>query len=296
MILEVKNLCKNYGANRVLDDVSLQIYPGEILGIIGGKGSGKTTILKSIIGITPIDSGEITYESPFLPESKKIGYLPQEKPLYEKMTVKNQLMLFYGINSDGLGGAYKRIRELLEEYDIEKYANTRIRNLPREIRKKVELITSVLHNPSLLILDEPFAGVDYSIRNIIKEKLIELNNRGVTIVFTSTKVGELDNLCDRLIFLKEGKITEEGTVEKLKKIYMPDNSMRIRTSKNIKPIFQKVGITGKEIEYLDYQFTYKDSEQLFNLNKEIVNSKIQILEMKKIEKTLGEVFEKEMEA
>ncbi len=294
MVLEAKNLSKSFRKKTAIDDVSFKANAGEILGIVGPRGSGKTTILKLIMGIKSADRGEILYRGD---EDDKIsiGYLSQEKGLYEKISVKKHLSFLYSMKGIAVDQLSSKVIAILKEYNIADYANVKVGDLPEIVRKRVEFMTAIINNPELLILDEPFLGIDYSNFEFFKKKLIELKKRGTTIVFTSSKIEEIDNICDRIIILKKGRIIKDDYVEKLKDANTLNHSIYIKTAENIKPFFSKLNIEAEEEEYLEYKFNYTEKEQLLSLNREIANANIEIIEMKHIENTLKQIYEKELE-
>ena len=216
-ILEVKHLKKYYGNNRGIEDVSLKLNKGDIYGFIGPNGAGKSTTIRTIIGLINKTSGNIYFNGKELDSNdenikKKIGYLPSEINLYGDMTVKelfNYHKLFYNANFD------KRKKELVKLLKID--INKKIEDLSLGNLKKVGIVLALMHEPEILILDEPTSGLDPIMQNVFHELLLKEKEKGTTILYSSHILSEVSNICDRVGFIKEGKIIKEDSIENIRK-------------------------------------------------------------------------------
>ena len=238
-ILELKNLKKYYGQKRGIEDVSLKIYKGDIYGFIGPNGAGKSTTIRTIMGLINKTSGDILFKGKEfnkedLEIKKKIGYLPSEINLYEEMTIKQ---IFDYHESFFKKDFTKRRNELVKLLKIDE--NKKIEDLSLGNLKKVGIVLALMHEPEILILDEPTSGLDPIMQNTFYEILLKEKQKGTTIIYSSLVLSEVSNLCDKIGFIKDGKIIKEDFLENIKK----DNiTYLIVSSKEIEKIKQDLGL------------------------------------------------------
>ena len=238
-ILELKNLKKYYGQKRGIEDVSLKIYKGDIYGFIGPNGAGKSTTIRTIMGLINKTSGDILFKGKEfnkedLEIKKKIGYLPSEINLYEEMTIKQ---IFDYHESFFKKDFTKRRNELVKLLKIDE--NKKIEDLSLGNLKKVGIVLALMHEPEILILDEPTSGLDPIMQNTFYEILLKEKQKGTTIIYSSHVLSEVSNLCDKIGFIKDGKIIKEDFMENIKK----DNiTYLIVSSKEIEKIKQDLGL------------------------------------------------------
>lgn len=216
-IIELKHLKKYYGNNRGIEDVSLKLNKGDIYGFIGPNGAGKSTTIRTIMGLINKTSGNIYFNGKELDSNdgnikKKIGYLPSEINLYGDMTVKelfNYHESFYNEDFD------KRKKELVKLLKID--INKKIEDLSLGNLKKVGIVLALMHEPEILILDEPTSGLDPIMQNIFHELLLKEKEKGTTILYSSHVLSEVSNICDKVGFIKDGKIIKEDSIESIRK-------------------------------------------------------------------------------
>ena len=216
-IIELKHLKKYYGNNRGIEDVSLKLNKGDIYGFIGPNGAGKSTTIRTIMGLINKTSGNIYFNGKELDSNdgnikKKIGYLPSEINLYVDMTVKelfNYHESFYNEDFD------KRKKELVKLLKID--VNKKIEDLSLGNLKKVGIVLALMHEPEILILDEPTSGLDPIMQNIFHELLLKEKEKGTTILYSSHVLSEVSNICDKVGFIKDGKIIKEDSIESIRK-------------------------------------------------------------------------------
>ncbi len=211
-ILETQNIVKNFGDFRALNDVSLSIEPGIIFGLLGPNGAGKTTLIRIITKIYASDSGNILFNGQPMREEDvlKIGYLPEERGLYKKMKVGEQLLYLGQIKGLSASQAKERILYWFEKFEIQDWWNKKIDELSKGMQQKVQFITSVIHNPSLIILDEPFTGFDPVNANIIKKEILQLKEEGATIIFSTHRMESVEELCDHIALINKSKKIIDG--------------------------------------------------------------------------------------
>ncbi len=217
-ILEIKDLYKSFENKKVLSGINIKIPKGKIFGLLGPNGAGKTTLIRIINRIFFQDKGEIFFNNKPIDYKDviKIGYLPEERGLYSKMTVWDQGLYFATLKGLTLKQAKQRLEELLSEFDILSWANKKIQELSKGMQQKIQFIYTLLHNPDLLILDEPFSGLDPINTEIIKTKIIALNKKGKTIIFSTHNMPSVEDLCDKIALINKGKVIIEGYIDKVK--------------------------------------------------------------------------------
>lgn len=243
-MLEIKNIVKQYEAHLALNDVSMHIPKGSVFGLLGPNGAGKTSLIRIINQITAADSGEILFNSEKLNPShiSKIGYLPEERGLYKKMEIGEQVLYLSQLKGLSKHESLKRAKYWFEKMEIQSWWTKKVEELSKGMQQKVQFIATVIHEPELLILDEPFSGFDPVNADIIKDEFLELNKKGCTIIFSSHRMESVEQLCDRIALINKSKKILEGTVEEIQNQYK-DNSyaLSIKGSHN-SPTFETANI------------------------------------------------------
>ena len=226
-MLQVKNIVKYYGNYKAVDNLSFEVKDGEIFGLLGENGAGKTTTFRIIMGLLEATEGEVLLDGKHIDYSitNKIGFVTEERSLLTKMTVKEQL-IFYGVLK---GMREKKIEQemkyWLKEFQIESYDNIKIKELSKGYKQKIQFISAVLHHPKLLILDEPFTGLDPINVELMKKAIYKLQKEGCSIIFSSHQMEHIENFCEKLIILVKGKPVVDGYVKDIKKEYKKKNIM-----------------------------------------------------------------------
>ena len=217
-ILEAINVRKAYAAHVALDDVSLSISEGSIFGLLGPNGAGKTSLIRIITQITGADEGEIRFRGKLLDPSHiaQIGYLPEERGLYKKMKVGEQLFYLARLRGLSRADAAARIKQWLSRFEIKEWANKNVEDLSKGMQQKVQFIATVLHEPKLIILDEPFSGFDPINANLIKDEILELRNQGATIIFSTHRMESVEELCDSIALINKSHKVLDGSVADIK--------------------------------------------------------------------------------
>ena len=226
-MLQVKNIVKYYGNYKAVDNLSFEVKDGEIFGLLGENGAGKTTTFRIIMGLLETTEGKVLLDGKHIDYSitNKIGFVTEERSLLTKMTVKEQL-IFYGVLK---GMREKKIEQemkyWLKEFQIESYENRKIKELSKGNQQKIQFISAVLHHPKLLILDEPFTGLDPINVELMKKAIYKLQKEGCSIIFSSHQMEHIENFCEKLIILVKGKPVVDGYVKDIKKEYKKKNIM-----------------------------------------------------------------------
>ncbi|MBO6118713.1 MAG: ATP-binding cassette domain-containing protein [Bacteroidales bacterium] len=217
-VLEVKNVSKSYGEKIALDDVSLNVEKGDVFGLLGPNGAGKTTLIRMINQITKPDKGEILFEGEKLSAKhiSQVGYLPEERGLYKKMKVGQEAL--YLAELKGLKGniARKSLDDWFKKFEITDWYNKKVQELSKGMQQKVQFITTVLHNPRLLIFDEPFSGFDPLNADLLKNEILELRDKGATVIFSTHNMESVEQICDKIVLINSSKKVLEGKVKDIK--------------------------------------------------------------------------------
>ena len=219
--VEVHHILKAYGNRAAVNDVSFDVDQGEIFGLIGPNGAGKTTTIRMMMDIIKPDSGEIKVMGERLTEASKnkIGYLPEERGLYKKMTVIDSILYFASLKGIDNQLARKRGEALLKRADLLSHQNKRIEELSRGMGQIVQLIITIIHEPDLIILDEPFSGLDPVNTQLLKDMIRDLKNKGKTIIMSTHLMNDIEELCDRLLMINKGRAVLYGGVAEVKSKY-----------------------------------------------------------------------------
>ncbi len=215
-VLDIQSVSKAYNGHQALKDVSIQIPQGSIFGLLGPNGAGKTTLIRIITRIIEQDSGEIFLNGARITTRmvREIGYLPEERGLYKKMKVGEQLLYLAQLRGMSKTEATKRIYEWLERLSLTSWIRKKVEDLSKGMAQKVQFIATVLHQPQLLILDEPFSGFDPVNANLIKDEILRLRDQGATIIFSTHRMESVEELCDHIALInKSEKILEGPKIE-----------------------------------------------------------------------------------
>ena len=217
-LFEAKNITKQFGSFTALDNVSVSVPEQCIYGLLGPNGAGKTTLIRIINQITGPDSGELFMSGrKLLPEDVQyIGYLPEERGLYKKMKVGEQAVYFAQLKGLTKAEAMKRLKYWFKKLDIVDWWGKKVEELSKGMQQKVQFITTVLHEPRLIIFDEPFTGFDPVNANIIKNEILFLRERGATIIFSTHNMGSVEELCDNITLIDKAKTILEGSVDEIR--------------------------------------------------------------------------------
>ena len=220
-MLSLQNIVKQYANHRALDDVSIDIPEGKIFGLLGPNGAGKTSLIRIINQITAPDSGKIYFHDELLSPKhiELIGYLPEERGLYKKMKVGEQMIYLAQLKGLSKSDAKKKLSYWFEKLDITSWWDKRIEDLSKGMQQKVQFIATILHNPKLIILDEPFSGFDPVNAQIIQEEILELNKNGATIIYSTHRMETVEELCDNIALINKSKKILDGSVKDIKKQY-----------------------------------------------------------------------------
>ena len=238
-IIECKNVSKSFGEKVALDNVSVEIPKGKIFGLLGPNGAGKTTLIRIINRITIPNSGTVLFDGRPITQDdvEKIGYLPEERGLYRKMKVGEQAMYFAQLKGMSYREAQEELKKWFVRFGIESWWNKKVEELSKGMAQKVQFITTVVHKPKLLILDEPFSGFDPVNAQVIREEILRLKEEGATIILSTHNMESVEELCDNIALFNKSHVVISGGVDEIRRQYGNNNVELIYTSeKELRPI------------------------------------------------------------
>lgn len=224
-LIQCKNVCKSFGEKVALDNVSIEIPKGKIFGLLGPNGAGKTTLIRIINRITIPNGGEVLFDGRPITQDdvEKIGYLPEERGLYRKMKVGEQAMYFAQLKGMSSREAAAELKKWFVRFGIESWWNKKIEELSKGMAQKVQFITTVVHKPKLLILDEPFSGFDPVNAQVIREEILRLKAEGSTIILSTHNMESVEELCDNIALINKSHVVITGGVEEIRRKYGNNN-------------------------------------------------------------------------
>ena len=218
-LLKIENITKRYSAHTALDDVSLSVPRGSIYGLLGPNGAGKTTLIRVINRITLPDAGRVIFDGHPITDQDiyQIGYLPEERGLYKKMKVGEQAIFFAQLKGLSRREAIARLKEWFVRMGIESWWNRKVEDLSKGMAQKVQFITTVLHEPKLVIFDEPFSGFDPINANILKQEILRLRDKGATVIFSTHNMSSVEEICDHITLINKSRNILSGSVDEVRR-------------------------------------------------------------------------------
>ena len=236
-MLDLHHLQKHYSGQKAVNDISFSVKKGSIFGLLGPNGAGKTTLLRMITGIFYPDQGEIIFDGkPFNPlkDVQQIGYMPEERGLYKKMKIGEQVMYLAQLKGLSKQEALQKIKYWFEKLEMQTWWNKKVEDLSKGLSQKLQFVVTVLHEPKLIILDEPFSGLDPMNANLIKDEIYSLAKKGSTIIFSTHRMEQVEEICDHIVLMNLGSKMLDGTVQDIKQQFK-ENKFYIRLAEPIQP-------------------------------------------------------------
>jgi len=286
--VNVSRINKSFSSALVVDSISFDVRQGEILGLIGPNGAGKTTTIRMIMDIIKPDSGEICVLGERLSAitKKRIGYLPEERGLYRKLKVIDSLIYLASLKGIASHDARNRAEELLKRIDMLPHKNKKIEELSRGMGQFIQFLASIIHNPQLVILDEPFAGLDPVNTEILKEIILELRNEGKAIILSTHRMNEVEELCDRIFMMNRGQNVLYGELAEVKSKYR-NNSILLELEGELPHL---EGITGKH-DYKDHIELFLDKETSpYEILKQLTKQEVRVSRFEVSSPSLNDIF------
>lgn len=289
MGLIVKNVNKSFGDKHVVDNISFSLEEPGVFGLLGTNGAGKTTTIRMILGIIKKDSGEITWNGKAVTRGNvNFGYLPEERGLYPKSTIYDQLVYFANLKGLDKRAADKAVKMWLDKLNLMEYINSPAEKLSKGNQQKVQFITSMLHDPDLIVLDEPFSGLDPVNTEILSKIMKDLVKSGKYIIMSSHQMSVIEEFCSDLVILNRGKTVLSGNLKEIKDSY-ETNKVLIETTDEIDGILKKLKVDVLDKNDDEYLVS-ADADNRSKLLKELVKNNIDVKTFKVIKPTLHEIF------
>lgn len=253
-LLELQHLKKQYSGQKAVDDISFSVKEGSIFGLLGPNGAGKTTLLRMITGIILPDQGEIRFDGKkFEPQTdvNLIGYMPEERGLYKKMKIGEQVLYLAQLKGLSRPEAMQKIKYWFEKLDMQTWWNKKVEDLSKGMSQKLQFVVTVLHEPKLIILDEPFSGLDPLNANLIKDEIFALAKKGSTIVFSTHRMEQVEEICDHIVLVNLGAKMLDGSVQEVKQQFK-ENKFYIRLTE---PVNNTISNAFTVVEQKDRELT-----------------------------------------
>ena len=262
-LFEANNIHKQYAGHKALDGVSIQVPEGSIYGLLGPNGAGKTTFIRIINQITAPDSGNITFNGEALQQKHiaQIGYLPEERGLYKKMKIGEQALYLAQLKGLSKKEAQAKLRLWFQKLEISSWWDKKVEELSKGMAQKVQFITTVLHEPKLLIFDEPFSGFDPVNAKLIKNEILALKEQGATIIFSTHRMESVEELCAHIALINQGKCILQGRVDEVKSTYR-SHTYQLQFEGELKAVNDFEIISQKENSAVFKAHKGKDSNHL----------------------------------
>lgn len=290
MSLDVSSLIKKFGEKTVVDNLSFKIEKPGVFGLLGTNGAGKTTTIRMILGILEKDNGSIEWNGrPVTRESVKFGYLPEERGLYPKAKIVDQLSYFGKLRGMDGKSVKKVINYWFDRLNVSEYSNSTAEQLSKGNQQKIQLITALLHDPELIVLDEPLSGLDPVNADLFKSVIYELVEKGKFIIMSSHHMESIEDYCEDLVILKNGKTVLNGNLKQIKTSYGRTN-LTVNAQDDIDVLIKKEGIHLISKNATGYELKIKSDEQAYSLLEKIIASKIRLDKFEIREPSLHEIF------
>jgi len=228
-VIEVENMSKSFGRVQAVQDVSFSVEEGEVFGLLGPNGAGKTTIIRLMLDIFPPDKGLVTILGGTMDENKKnmIGYMPEERGLYQDVQLERVLIYLATLKGLKRDEARQRVAAYLERFGLGDYRRKRVKQLSKGMQQKAQIIATLVHQPSLIIVDEPFSGLDPINTQMVKDLLLDLRDQGITIIMSTHQMHQVEELCDRILLIDSGSVVLYGTLETVRRQFA-SNAVLVR--------------------------------------------------------------------
>lgn len=287
-LLIVKDVVKQYGDYTALTNANISVPKGSIYGLLGPNGAGKTTLMRIINQITAPDSGEVIFDGESLQKNhiSEIGYMPEERGLYKKMKVGEQALYLAQLKGMSYNEALEKLKFWFEKLDILSWWNKKVEELSKGMAQKIQFIVTVIHEPKLLIFDEPFSGFDPINAAIIRKEILELAEKGTTIIFSTHRMESVEEICDHIALINKSKTILEGTIEDIKKKFTANTFEVITSGGELQEndIFTIVSVKDN-----NYYIKLKEGESAKKILESILKD-TEIISFKKETPTMEDIF------
>ena len=290
MSLVLKNVSKTFGKKKAVDKISLVLDKPGVYGLLGTNGAGKTTTIRMILGILNKDEGTITWNKEEVNRKKvNFGYLPEERGVYPKIKVYDQLMYFAKLKGMKKEDATKAINNLATKLEVCEYLQMPAEKLSKGNQQKIQFMAAILHDPELIILDEPFSGLDPVNTEILKNIIIDLVKKGKYIIMSAHQMATIEEFCQDILILNKGKTVLQGNLKEIKDSY-PAKRVKVNVSKDITSYIQKLNLTIENEKNYEYTILLDEEKQAHDLLTNLISKKIEVSKFEIEKPSLNDIF------
>ena len=290
MSLVLKNVSKTYSGNKVVDSISFKLDKPGVFGLLGTNGAGKTTTIRMLLGIIKKDEGEITWNGKAVDRKNvNFGYLPEERGVYPKTIIFDQLMYFAELKGMDRKEAEREIKEWAKKLKVEEYLYKTAEKLSKGNQQKIQFMTAVIHNPELVVLDEPFSGLDPVNTEIIKSIIIDLVKNGKYVIMSAHQMATIEEFCSDILILNKGKTVLQGNLKEIKATY-PANRVKIEANADISKYIKQCNLEIENEIDNNYVLKLDDESNAHKLLKNLVSDGIMINKFEIMKPTLNDIF------
>ena len=290
MGLILKNVSKTFTGKKVVDNISFSLEEPGVFGLLGTNGAGKTTTIRMLLGIIKKDSGEITWNGKKVDrKSVNFGYLPEERGVYPKVKIYDQLMYFAELKGMKRSEADKTINEWAKRLKVEEYMQQPAEKLSKGNQQKIQFMTAVIHNPELVVLDEPFSGLDPVNTELLKNIIIDLVINGKYVIMSAHQMATIEEFCSDILILNKGKTVLQGNLREIKESY-PANRVKIETNKNINEYIKNLELEIENETNNDYTIKISDENKAHELLKRLIENEVIVNKFEIMKPTLNDIF------
>lgn len=290
MGLVLKNVSKSFIGKKAVDEISFSLDKPGVFGLLGTNGAGKTTTIRMLLGIIKKDSGEITWNGKKVDRKYvNFGYLSEERGVYPKVKIYDQLMYFAELKGMNKCDADKAIKEWAEKLNVEEYMQMLAEKLSKGNQQKIQFMTAVIHNPELVVLDEPFSGLDPVTTELLKNIIISLVQNGKFVIMSAHQMSTIEEFCSDILILNKGKTILKGNLREIKDGYKA-NRVQIEVNKPITEYISNLGLEIENERNNDYTVKINNEEQAHELLKELVKSEVIVNKFEITKPTLNDIF------
>lgn len=290
MSLTLKNVSKTFVGKQAVDNISLSLEKPGVFGLLGTNGAGKTTTIRMLLGIITKDSGEITWNGKQVDrKSVNFGYLPEERGVYPKTKIFDQLMYFAELKGMKRQEAIESINRWAKELKVEEYLNMPAEKLSKGNQQKIQFMTAIIHNPELVVLDEPFSGLDPVNTEILKNIIIDLVRNGKYIIMSAHQMATIEEFCSDILILNKGKTVLQGNLKEIKETY-PANRVEIDVNQDISEYIKEFDLEIENVTNNNYIIKITDEEKAHNLLDKLVSNRIRVDKFEIKKPTLNDIF------
>jgi len=290
MGLKIENISKSFGRKLVVDNISLELDKPGVFGLLGTNGAGKSTTIRMLLGILKKDKGTITWNGQEVDRKKvNFGYLPEERGVYPKVKIIDQLKYFAELKGMDKEEAIKSINKWAKELKVEEYLEMPAEKLSKGNQQKIQFMTCVIHNPELIVLDEPFSGLDPVNTEILKNIIINLVKKGKYIIMSAHEMHTIEEFCTDILILNKGKTVLKGNIKDIKKTYKA-NRLVIETEEDITKIIESKKLTIENSHDNLYIIKINEEKEGYDLLQSLIKEKINIDKFEIMKPTLNDIF------